>query len=180
MLFWFWFFHFSVRLLLLLLPFALPEFHLPGFHSIKLNGIREGITSLFSPSLHRSPFFPSRALCERVHRSAQKSMAADCWWSTMVKQLTINERVTSGTYTIHAKSILLTNWILCSLPFSIYTIHILLCKHTAKTISGCRRGEEKKPTFTEKNNVDWDFRKERKKRVVCVCTLYNMCAKIPK
>lgn len=46
-------------LLLLLLPFALPEFHLPGFHSIKLNGIREGITSLFlSLTLHRSPFVP--------------------------------------------------------------------------------------------------------------------------
>lgn len=169
-------------LLLLPLPFALPEFHLPGFHSIKLNGIREGITSLLfsfalSPSIGR-PLYPSRALQTCVHRSAQKSMAADCWWSTMVKQLTINERVTSGTYTIHAKSILLTNWILCSLPFSIYTIHILLCKHTAKTISGCWR--EKNPRSPKKNDVDWDFCKEGKKRVVCVCTLYSMCTKIPK
>lgn len=135
----------------------LPEFHLPGFHSIKLNGIQEGITSL---SLHWSPLcHPSRShthtyarpanVCA-VHGSVQKSMAADCWWSTMVKQLTINERVTSGTYTIHAKSILLTNWILCSLPFSIYTIHILLCKRTAKTISGCWKIQKKVPTFTEK------------------------------
>lgn len=67
-----------------------------------------------------------------------------------------------AAHTIHAKSILLTNWILCSLPFSIYTIHILLSKLTAKTISGC----EKKLTFTKKYiyiTLIEIFAKEKKK-----------------
>lgn len=71
-----------------------------------------------------------------------------------------------AAHTIHAKSILLTNWILCSLPFSIYTIHILLSKLTAKTISGC----EKKTHVYQKiyiYNVDWDFCEREEKRTVC-------------